>query len=226
MTRVLPIRRVSRAWPSTLRILWAPVWSRSSRLSRIAAADLLGEPGRLVERARQSGVLAADGGELLGELGSAMASCQAAVSSSSARTRASGMKRPPQADSPPNQPCSSASHARRSLGRSSAGSTTVMPVTPVIARTAPSGSPSLTRASPTRTASAPSPTNRRTSSTPPTPLSATSDDVVGQQRRELAERRRSTSRVFRLRALTPTRPGPELDGALGLGLVVHLDQRR
>ena len=29
--RFLPIRRVSRAWPSVLLILWAPVWLRSSR---------------------------------------------------------------------------------------------------------------------------------------------------------------------------------------------------
>ena len=31
MTRVLPSRRVSSAWPSALLILWAPVWARSSR---------------------------------------------------------------------------------------------------------------------------------------------------------------------------------------------------
>ena len=32
MTRVLPMRCVSSAWPSALLILWAPVWFRSSRL--------------------------------------------------------------------------------------------------------------------------------------------------------------------------------------------------
>ena len=32
MTRVLPSRRVSSAWPRALLILWAPVWARSSRL--------------------------------------------------------------------------------------------------------------------------------------------------------------------------------------------------
>ena len=32
MTRVLPSRRVSSAWPSALLILCAPVWARSSRL--------------------------------------------------------------------------------------------------------------------------------------------------------------------------------------------------
>jgi len=37
ITRVLPIRWVSSACPSTLLILWDPVWLRSSRLSRIRA---------------------------------------------------------------------------------------------------------------------------------------------------------------------------------------------
>ena len=32
ITRDLPRRRVSSAWPSALLILWAPVWARSSRL--------------------------------------------------------------------------------------------------------------------------------------------------------------------------------------------------
>ena len=32
MTRLLPSRRVSNAWPSALLILWAPVCARSSRL--------------------------------------------------------------------------------------------------------------------------------------------------------------------------------------------------
>ena len=35
MTRFLPIRLVSRAWPSTLLILCEPVCAMSSRLSRI-----------------------------------------------------------------------------------------------------------------------------------------------------------------------------------------------
>ena len=33
MTADLPMSRVSSAWPSTLLILWEPVWVRSSRLS-------------------------------------------------------------------------------------------------------------------------------------------------------------------------------------------------
>ena len=37
ITRVLPIRSVSSAWPSVLLILWAPVWLRSSRLNQICA---------------------------------------------------------------------------------------------------------------------------------------------------------------------------------------------
>ncbi len=31
MMRFLPMRWASNAWPSTLLILWAPVWHRSSR---------------------------------------------------------------------------------------------------------------------------------------------------------------------------------------------------
>ena len=37
MTRRLPMRRASSAWPRTLLILWAPVWQRSSRLRRMVA---------------------------------------------------------------------------------------------------------------------------------------------------------------------------------------------
>ena len=32
ITRGLPMRLASSAWPSALLILWEPVWSRSSRL--------------------------------------------------------------------------------------------------------------------------------------------------------------------------------------------------
>ena len=32
MTRVLPMRLASSTWPSTLLILWLPVWFSSSRL--------------------------------------------------------------------------------------------------------------------------------------------------------------------------------------------------
>ena len=35
MMRGLPMRRVSRAWPMQLLILWAPVWLRSSRLRKM-----------------------------------------------------------------------------------------------------------------------------------------------------------------------------------------------
>ncbi len=37
MTRFLPMRWVSSAWPSTLLILCEPVWLRSSRLSSTRA---------------------------------------------------------------------------------------------------------------------------------------------------------------------------------------------
>ncbi len=63
------MRTVSSAWPSTLLILWEPVWSRSSRLSRIAgAAGVLGEPARVGDRAGPAGVVALQPVELGEEL--------------------------------------------------------------------------------------------------------------------------------------------------------------
>ena len=41
MTRCLPMRRVSSAWPSTLLILCDPVWVRSSRLSSTRTPEAL-----------------------------------------------------------------------------------------------------------------------------------------------------------------------------------------
>jgi len=41
--RVLPIRLASIAWPMVLLILCAPVWFRSSRLSRICAPPTFAE---------------------------------------------------------------------------------------------------------------------------------------------------------------------------------------
>ena len=96
--------------------------------------------------------------------------------------------------------------------------------TPVIAATAACGSPSFTSASPTRTARAPSPTKRLTSAGPKMPLSATltrSSGMSGASRPKVSS---WISSVFRLRALTPISCGAEGDRALGLGLVVHLDQ--
>jgi hypothetical protein len=95
MTRDLPIRRVSSAWPSTLRILCAPVWLRSSRLSRmrapatsdsrVASYSRLGVPAYSRSRRSNSAV----------NSGSAIAACQASVSSSRAAISASGMNLPP-----------------------------------------------------------------------------------------------------------------------------------
>ena len=56
------------------------------------------------------------------------------------------------------------------------------------------------------------------------PLSATFTTSSGSSGASLPKVAGSTSRVFRLRALTPTSAAPSVDGALGLGLVVHLDQ--
>ena len=58
MTRVLPIRFVSSAWPSTLLILCEPVWLRSSRLSRIRAPPASENRRRVGERRRAAGVVA------------------------------------------------------------------------------------------------------------------------------------------------------------------------
>src|SRR5512139_2645732 len=95
MTRVLPIRLVSRACPRTFRILCAPVWLRSSRLRRmrdpatsdsfVASYSRLGVPAYSLSMRWNSSV----------NDGSAIASCQARVSSSCAAISASGMNRPP-----------------------------------------------------------------------------------------------------------------------------------
>ena len=83
-------------------------------LEQDPGADLLGEPLGLVERARHAGVLAEDASSnSAGNAGSAIASCQATVSSSRAATSASGMKRPP------NSPEPAAARRRRSASRGS-----------------------------------------------------------------------------------------------------------
>ncbi len=133
-------------------------------LEQDPAAGLLGEPRRLVERARQCRRTRGRSWRAPRvNAGSAIASCHAAASSSRAATRASGMKRPPNA-----RRTSRASSASQRLRRRAAGlrglELVASPplvhraVSPVSARTAPSGSSSLTSASPTRTASAPSAT--------------------------------------------------------------------
>ena len=66
MTRVLPSRRVSSAWPSALLILCAPVWARSSRLRYSRSAGIsASSPGRAAARRRRA--CGADGlGEAVG----------------------------------------------------------------------------------------------------------------------------------------------------------------
>ena len=60
---VLPIRRVSSAWPSTLLILCEPVCARSSRLSRTRQPPGLGgEPRHLGEQRRPARVVAQEVG--------------------------------------------------------------------------------------------------------------------------------------------------------------------
>src|SRR3954447_4553400 len=95
ITRGLPIRLVSSAWPMALRILCAPVWFRSSRFSRIrapatsdsrvASYSRLGAP--MYSRSIRSNSPV--------NSGSAMASRHALVSSSSGAISASGMNLPP-----------------------------------------------------------------------------------------------------------------------------------
>ena len=69
ITRVLPMRLVSSAWPSTLLILCEPVWLRSSRLSRIRAPPACSASfSRVGERRRAAGVVAVQAVELVEEL--------------------------------------------------------------------------------------------------------------------------------------------------------------
>ena len=70
MTRVLPIRLVSSAWPSTLLILCEPVWLRSSRLSRMRAPPACSANfGTSVTGLRPAGVVALQPVELGEERG-------------------------------------------------------------------------------------------------------------------------------------------------------------
>ena len=126
MTRVLPIRLVSSAWPSTLLILCEPVWLRSSRLRRIRAPTaVLGEPRRSVERC-WAGRRSRAGSRRSSptNAGSAM---RLAARPRRARSRAaisaSGTNRPP---NPPKRPCAEAAAlvgvvTRRRCRRGSSG---------------------------------------------------------------------------------------------------------
>ena len=56
--RCLPMRSASSAWPSTLLILWLPVWLRSSRFSSTRQPELGAEALALGEDRRPAGVVA------------------------------------------------------------------------------------------------------------------------------------------------------------------------
>ncbi len=99
-------------------------------------------------------------------------------------------------------------------------------MTPVMARTAASGSPSLTSASPTSTARAPSATYRLTSTGPKMPDSATFTRSSGIEGRQPAEGVLVDLEGLEVAGVDADQLGAERDGALGLGLVVHLDQHR
>ena len=58
------MRRASSAWPSTLLILWEPVWLRSSRLSRTRQPSSADEVGALGEQRRAARVVAQQAIEL------------------------------------------------------------------------------------------------------------------------------------------------------------------
>ena len=105
------------------------------------------------------------------------------------------------------------------------GAVGVMALTPVISATARRGSPSFTSASPTSTARAPSATNRFTSCGPVMPDSATSTRSSGSQRREPAERVVVDLERLQVAGVDADELGAERHRALGLGLVVDLDQR-
>ena len=146
--------------------------------------------------------------------GSAIASCQAASSSSRAATRASGMKRPPKsAEAPPLvgvEPVSALAH-RDAL--------------PVMLRTAVSGSPSVTSASPTSTTAAPCAMKPATSAGLLMPDSATltrSSGTSGASRAKVSGPRQG----LEVAGVDPDQLGAERDRALGLGLVVDLHQHR
>ena len=64
MSRCLPMRRASRAWPTTLLSLCEPVWARSSRLSRTRTPRRSDRRRALGHRRRPPAVVAQDVVEL------------------------------------------------------------------------------------------------------------------------------------------------------------------
>src|SRR4051812_42060480 len=96
MTRVLPMRRVSSACPSTLLILCEPVWVRSSRLSRTRAPPAAARrPVVSVTGVGRPAYDVSSPSSSAWKAGSASAFAHSAASWSSAATSASGTNRPP-----------------------------------------------------------------------------------------------------------------------------------
>ena len=212
ITRVLPIRRVSSAWPSTLRILCAPVWLRSSRLSSTRQPDRGAEPLGEVERAGHAGVLAQDRVELGHErrVGHRLLPGDGQL----VERRDQRLGHEPAAE------VAEEPRARRRRTARRCGHASI----PVISATARAGSPSRTSASPTRTAWAPSATYRFTSSRRGDAGLGHQHPVVRDQRREPAEGVRVDLEGLQVAGVDPDQLGAQRHGPLGLGLVVHLDQ--
>ena len=205
MTRCLPIRTVSSAWPSTLLILCEPVWARSSRLSRMRAPPArsvsrlasvigVGRPGVAGEQAVElgderriapgRGVL---GVQLVEGLDQRLGDEPAAVGPEVAGLVRDGRAR--QGVAPARS--SGGLHAARSAPAATSSATVAC------------GSAPLTQASPASTASAPAAAYSATSAGPRTPDSATASAPAGTSGRSRAKTARSTCSVCRLRALTP-----------------------
>ena len=94
-----------------------------------------------------------------------------------------------------------------------------------MAATAARGSPSLTSASPTRTARAPASTNSLHVGDAEDPGLRDLDPVVGDQRREPGEGGVVDLEGLEVAVVDPDELGAQGDRALGLGLVVDLDER-
>ena len=172
ITRVLPIRLVSSAWPSTLLILCEPVWLRSSRLSRIRAPPACSrQPRRVGQRRRPAGVVALQpvqlGEEvrvaprlLVGRRSARPARRPAPRARTGPRSGRSGPARPgvpAGCRAPPAGDARRAAWSTSSTGYHGAASTTGGRPPPPAPATAARGSPLVTRPSPTSTASAPQP---------------------------------------------------------------------
>ena len=121
ITRCLPMRRVSSAWPSTLLILCEPVWVRSSRLSSTRTPEPLREPVALGDRRRAGRRSDASSSANSARNSSDVHAVRnSASSSSSAGTSVSGTKRPPNSPKRP-RPTGSGPGGSRRTGSPRAG---------------------------------------------------------------------------------------------------------